>query len=179
MKKTTPVKKKQLTPGQKAVIASKARTQALIDDPERHVNKQVAVDKIFVPPKWLKPEHRSVYREFLELVCRSKLNNISTLALNWGIARDTVYNWLTHQDTKDLVDKFIKAMAVADKALVYEMILAQVQSNAAYARLWAERYEDYQPKMPTSGNVTINFNFLDPPADKEPAKEAEYEDISK
>jgi hypothetical protein len=53
------------------------------------------------------------------------------------------------------------------------MITSQVPSNAAYARLWAERYEDYQPKTPTSGNVTINFNFLDPPGQKEPVKEAE------
>jgi len=128
-------------------------------------------------PKFVKPENNHAYTQMIIKVCQIDFDDIAAFARDYTVSRQTIYNWLRHQDTKDLIDEVIKAIASADKPKVYQMILSQVSENAAYARLWAERYEDYQPKAPSTGNVTINFNFLDPPAEKKPAKETEYEEI--
>jgi hypothetical protein len=173
--KTKPVKKNNETEGDKTAKASKSRALELIQrSEERHVNVGDPSDKLIKTPEWVKPENISSFNEMIKSIVRCDFDNISEFCREHAVSRDTIYRWLLHQDTKNLIDDAIKAIAVADKPKVYQMITAQVPVNAAYARLWAERYEDYQPKAPKTGNVIINFNFLDPPQQVEqPDKEAE------
>ena len=180
MKERKPTKKK--TPGDKIVEQSNKNASALIQQAkqsvkqgERHVSTDDRPDKLLPLPKWVIPRLQMAYTEFLHLVCQGKLANFSEFSRKYTVTRETIYQWLAHQDTKNLVDEFIKALATADKALVYQQVLSQVPQNASYARLWMERYEGYQPDQPQHGAVTINFNFLDPP--KEPDQSVKQADI--
>jgi len=132
----------------------------------------------FKPPKWVKSENTEAYMEMCKLCAISQFKDLTKFSRKYGISTTTIYKWLKHNDTKDLVDEIIKTLAVADKADVYKAILSQVPVNANYARLWMERYEDYQPKQPSHGNVIINFNFLDPPQQPDKvAEDADYEEV--
>jgi len=175
MKKSQSKKVTEKTEGDQAVIVSKKRmTQMIsekINEGHRDVFKDESVDKTLKTPKWLKKENTIPYLKMIQLLVSAQFNDISKFSRENKVSRQTIYEWLKSPDTKDLVDEFIKALAVADKAKVYQMILAKVPDNPGFARLWMERYEGYRPEEPRSGNVTINFNFLDPP--KKPVKEAE------
>lgn len=176
------IKKERELQQNKPVETKQTKKKKSIDDykkpEERDVLKHAMASKIIEFPRKMPEENKEAYTKFIFLVCRGKLGNISQFARDFKLNRDTIYQWLTWQHTKDLVDKFIKAMAVNDKALVYEMILDQVPNNAAYARIWQERYEDYIPKTPQSGNITINFNFLQSSEEsKKPVKMAEDTDF--
>ena len=185
MKKTKPIKIILPTEGEKAAMASKLRKAGILPVGDEKAAKgrnslvktQDPLDTPIPVPKWIMPNNKHAYAQMIIKVCQIDFDDIAAFAREYGIARQTIYNWLRHQDTKDLIDEVVKAVASTDKPKVYEMILSQVPVNAAYARLWAERYEDYQPKSPSTGNVTINFNFLDPPGPEKPAKQADYEEI--
>jgi len=163
MKKTAVKKVKEKTIGDYAVEIAKQRQTDVIKDE--------STNKSLKPPRWVKPENHRAYMEMVHQLVLAEFNNISEFARKYNLNRSTIYAWLKSQDTKDLVDEVIKTLAVADKAKVYQMVLSQVPNNPGFARLWMERYEGYRPDQPKSGNITINFNFLDPP--KIPAKEAE------
>jgi len=168
MKKSQVKTVKEKTEGDIAVENSDARG--------RDVMTSDSVDKSLKTPKWLKPENISPFIEMAKLIVQCEFNNISAFARKHRVSRETIYTWLRHQDTKDLIDEMIKALSTVDKPKIYKMILAKVPDNPGYARLWMERYEGYQPDQPKSGNVTINFNFLDPP--KKPVKVAEDADYT-
>ncbi len=115
-------------------------------------------DKSIDFPIFKRKDHKAIYVTFLDKLCKNDLN-LTQFAVEYGIHRSTVHYWLKHKCTAILIDKYIQDMVIKDKLQVYSVIRNKIDSNAAYGRLYLERYENWTANSKYNMPVQINFNF--------------------
>jgi hypothetical protein len=108
MRTSKPVIKKEETAGDKAAKAAKIRAGELVSAEDltapMHVKAHDPLSDPIKPPKWVKPVNTVAYIEMIKAVCKIEFDNISEFCRNNNVTTATIYNWLRHQDTKDLID---------------------------------------------------------------------------
>ena len=138
-----------------------------------HVGEEVALDSFKKVPKFVQRQKHEAYQMMMAALVTARLSNFSAFCREAGIKRDTLYDWLSRDETVKAVSDYIDAQTQADRVEIRDTIKRNINENAAYARLYSEKYEKWQPSAPAAANIQINFNFLNPP--KQPPKDAEFE----
>ncbi len=153
--------KKQLTTKQilDYTEAQKQDKDSEEDKEEVLALEQVQLDKSVQIPKFVTNRTSNAFNNFLVYLCQGKLNNISDFSRLSGIPRQTIYAWLAHKDTKIAIDGMLKIQITKDTGEIYNKIKNNIDTNAAYGRLYLERYENWQPNNRYNAPIQINFNF--------------------
>ncbi len=119
----------------------------------------IELDKSVNIPKFVTPETATAFSNFLVLVCQGNMDNISDFSRSSGVSRQTIYAWLAHKDTKIAINDMIKIETTKDIGVVYNKIKDNIDSNAAYGRLYLEKYQNWTANSKYNMPVQINFNF--------------------
>jgi hypothetical protein len=140
-----------------------------------HVGADGSFDSNTIP-KFVSRINESVYIEMINRICRGTLSNITTFCRKHDISRETLYIWLRKDETVQYINDFIEASTNADRVKIRNTIKSQIKSNAAYARLYSEKYEKWTPEETKTPPLNINFNFFNTaPATPEPVEVTDAE----
>ena len=109
----------------------------------------------------------SDYLHVFTWLCKSKKDRIPVihLAEQLSVTRATVYNYMQHDVTKQLLEYYINhQLTNRDRVPLYDGQVDTAQTNPHMARFVAEKYDGWEQKGNVHAGITINMNFISPGA---------------
>ena len=107
------------------------------------------------------PENHKNYEYLVNWLCKTsdqrEFNTFNELSEKLGVNRNTVHNWITHEQTKAILDEHIRDCVAKDKKELYEASKVMSAKNAHSKRLHHEYYEGWTGGGIGRGAVTMGI----------------------
>jgi len=155
----------------------KREVRKITEEEYSHVHNKLVISSESGFP--CKPENIKQFKYLIYWLClpeeQREIKEIIYLADALNTTSTTIYNWINHKKTNEIIENYLKTLSVKDKLLIRDKIANNIDNNAAYARLYLERYENWHPQNQYNVPLQINFNFFSKTG--EDAQVTEFEEV--